>query len=200
MPKNLAASDRPSVVPLSATVWALRTLVLAFIVFLCVAASSLSPAFAFAVAWGPSVLFALAFLSGALRFPALLNSVHPIEPVLYRWLGVGLVKRLVATRVWPAFVGVVPPPNPTNRSDFVDRIEHSTQGAEISHWPTLVLASGIALLCLVAGRGSVAAWILVFNVLLNAYPIMLQRLNRWRLQEIRANPRLRGSRESIDKR
>lgn len=169
-----------------------------FLVFLCVVTRSPSPALAFAVAWGPSVLSVFAFLAGALRFPALLHAVHPIEPALYRWLGVGVVKRIVATPIWPAFVGVVPPPRPTKRCEFIDRIEHSTQGAEMSHWPALVLAGCVALLCLATGRHSLAVWILLFNVFLNLYPIMLQRQNRWRLQEIRANPRLRGSGAGID--
>jgi hypothetical protein len=33
-------------------------------------------------------------------------------------------------------------------------------------------------------------WIVAFNVLLNGYPVMLQRANRWRVQQIRAGSSL----------
>jgi hypothetical protein len=175
------------VISLRATAWALRALVLAVIAFLCVITDSYVPAIAFALVLGPSVLFVVAFMAGALQFPHFLNSVHPLEPVFYRWIGVGLVKRIVATRIWPVLVGVVPPPRPTDRAALLNSIELSTHGAEICHWPTFVMASGVALICLVVGRSSSAAWIFAFNVILNAYPIMLQRSTRWRLHRIRAH-------------
>lgn len=178
---NLAASDRDSMISMRATAWVLRIVILVVIALLCVMDHSLRPVIAFALTFGPSVLFVAAFMSGTLHFPRFLNSVHPLEPVLYRWMGVGMVKRIVATRIWPVLVGVVPPPRPTARADFFKAIERSTQGAEICHWPTFLIASGIALLCLVLGRSALGVWILAFNKILNAYPIMLQRSNRWRL-------------------
>jgi hypothetical protein len=184
---NSVKSGRGSELSLQAAAWALRTLLLIVVALLCVIAGSLGPATAFALTLAPSVLFAAAFMAGALKFPSFLNPVHPLEPVLYRWIGVGLVKRVVATRVWPVFVGVVPPPRPLGRSDFLDSIERSTQGAEICHWPTFVMASGVAFLCLLLGRHSLGVWILVFNLILNVYPIMLQRSNRWRLHRIRTH-------------
>jgi hypothetical protein len=84
--------------PLSFKVWGLRILVIASIVLLCLVAGSGAPALALALVWGPTGLFLLAFMRGALRLPRFLEPVKPFEPVLYRWLGVGLVKRIVATR------------------------------------------------------------------------------------------------------
>lgn len=170
---------------LRATARILRALLLVAIAFLCVLAGSFEPAIAFALTLGPSIVLVAAFFSGTLRFPSFLNSVHPLEPVLFRWLGVGVVKRIVATRIWPILVGVVPPPRPTGRADFLKSIELSTHGAEICHWPTFIIASGVSILCVVLGRKSLALWIMAFNVILNAYPIMLQRTNRWRLHSIR---------------
>jgi hypothetical protein len=184
-PMNLAKSDRASVISLRATARVLRVLIFVFIAFLCATTDSPEPAIAFSLTLGPSVLFVAAFMAGALKYPIFLNSVHPLEPTLYHWLGVGFVKRVVATRIWPELVGVVPPRRPTGRTEFLNSIELSTQGAEICHWPTFVIASGVALLCLVLGRTSLGVWIVVFNVILNAYPIMLQRSNRWRVHRIR---------------
>ena len=126
-------------------------------------------------------------MRGALHLPRLFEPVHPIEPIVYRWIGVGLVKRIVATRMWPMLLGFEPPPKAVNRHEFLDRIELDTKGAEICHGATFVLASSVALSCLAVGWISAAVWILVFNVALNGYPVMLQRSNRWRIHQLRAN-------------
>ena len=175
-------------IPLWAKVWGLRILVIVGIAFLCSLADSGNPALAFALAWGPNGLFFVAFMRGALHLLRFLDPVRPIEPVLYHWVGVGLVKRLVTTRVWPMLVGIEPSPKPVNRREFLDRTELSTKGAEICHGATFILAFSVALFCLAVGRISAAVWILVFNMALNGYPVMLQRSNRWRIHQIRANP------------
>jgi hypothetical protein len=172
---------------LSLKIWALRILIVAAIVVLCVLAKSAIPSWALAIAWSPNGLFLAAFMRGALRLPRVLEPVNPVEPVLYRWLGVGLVKRIVANRVWPMLHGFELPPKPKNRGDFLNQIEHSMRGAEICHAATFVLASCIASYYIAVGRSSVAIWITVFNVALNAYPVMLQRANRWRMQQARAS-------------
>jgi hypothetical protein len=184
---NHARADSESGIALRATAWILRTLVLAGIALLCVITDSFSPAFAFALTLGPSILCAAAFMSGALRFPRFLSSVYSIEPVLYRLAGVGVIKRIVSTRVWPVLVGVVPPPKPVDRTDFLNHVEHSTEGAEMSHWPPLVLASCIAILAVAIGQYALARWILVFDLIVNGYPIMLQRSTRWRVHRMRAS-------------
>jgi hypothetical protein len=165
----------------------LRIFVIVGIAFLCWFADSGKPALAFALAWGPNGLFLVAFMAGALHLPRFLEPVHPVEPVLYRWLGVSVVKRLVATRVWPMLVGHEPPPKPQSRHEFLDRTELSTKGAEVCHGATLVLAFAVTLFCLAVGQISAAVWVLVFNMALNGYPVMLQRSNRWRIQQMRAN-------------
>jgi hypothetical protein len=173
-------------IPLSVMVWALRITAVGGIVFLCFLARSGIPALASALAWGPNGLFLSLFMRGALHLPRFLEPVRPIEPVLYRWVGVGLVKQITATRVWPMMNGLEPPPKLKHRQEFLDRTEHSARGAEICHAATFVLAVFVALIFLVVGRISEALWILGFDLVLNGYPVMLQRVHRWRLQQIRA--------------
>jgi hypothetical protein len=92
--------------PTSAQLWGLRVLFFGSLIVLPGAlAGSNFPAFAFALAWGPNGLFLMWFMRGALRLPRLLMPVQPMEPVLYRWVGVGFVKRIVATRIWPLMHG-----------------------------------------------------------------------------------------------
>jgi hypothetical protein len=173
-------------IPLSVMVWALRITAVGIIIGLCVLAGSGIPSLALAVVWGPNGLFLSLFMRGALHLPRFLEPVKPVEHVLYRWVGVGLVKKIVATRVWPLMHGFEPPPKPKNRQELLERTELSTKGAEVCHGATFILALFVALFCLAVGRFFEAMWIFAFNVLLNGYPVMLQRVNRWRLQQLRA--------------
>jgi len=170
---------------MSALLWGLRVLLFVGLVVLCQLAGSGIPALAFALAWGPNGLFLIWFVRGALRLPRFLVSVRPIEPVIYRWVGVGLVKRIVATRIWPLLNGFKPPPDPKTRQELLDRIELGTKGAEVCHGATFILALFVGLFYLAVGLFSEAMWIFAFNALLNGYPVMLQRVNRWRVQQIR---------------
>jgi hypothetical protein len=183
----LASARELRSMPVPAKVWALRVLSVAVIVGLCALAGSGIPSWALALAWGPNGLFLMAYTRGVLKFPRALEAVHPAEPVLYRWAGVGLVKRIVATRMWPMLLGFEIPPKPPNRRAFLDATERSMRGAEICHAATFVLALCIAAYCLAVGSISLAVWLLGFNLLLNGYPVMLQRSNRWRVQQVRAH-------------
>jgi len=174
-------------IPTPAQLWGLRILFFGSIGVLPSAlAGSPFPALAFALAWGPNGLFLVWSVRGALHLPRFLVSVQPMEPVLYRWVGVGFVKRIVATRIWPLMIGWEPPPKPRNRQELLDRIESATRGAEVCHGATFIMAFLVALFLLAVGQFSAAVWIVAFNVLLNGYPVMLQRVNRWRVQQIRA--------------
>ena len=177
-------------IAMSAQVWGLRILVLVSLVFLCSLAGSGFPALALGLAGCPNGLFLVAFMRGALHLPRFLVPVRPIEPVLYRWVGVGLVKRIVATRIWPLLNGFEPPPKPKNRQELLDRTELTTKGAEVCHGATFIVVFFVALFCLAVGRFSEAVWIFAFNLLLNGYPVMLQRANRWRVQQVRASTRV----------
>lgn len=171
---------------LSVKVWGLRILFFAGIVGLCMLAGSNAPAFGFALAFGGNGLFLYAFERGHLKLPRFLEPVKPIEPVLYRWAGVGLVKRIVETPMWPMLMGFEPPSKARNRAELLARVDIHARGAEICHAATFILAFAIALYFQATGRVSDAVWIHVFNVLFNAYPVMLQRVHRARTKRIRA--------------
>lgn len=173
-------------ISLSTKVWILRILIVASLVLLCFMAGSGFPALGLGIAWGPNGLFLVAFTRGTLHLPRFLKPVKPIEPTLYHWIGVGLVKRIVATPLWPMVNGFDPTPKLKSSEGFLDRAELSMMGAEVCHGATFILALFIAWFYLAAGRNVEAFWISFFNVVLNAYPVMLQRSNRWRIQQLRA--------------
>jgi hypothetical protein len=83
--------------------------------------------------------------------------------------------------------GQEPPPKPRNPQELLVRIDLSTRGAEVCHGATFILGFLVALPLLAVGQFREAVWIVAFNVLLNGYPVMLQRVNRWRVQQIRAS-------------
>jgi hypothetical protein len=171
-------------IPLSAQVWGLR--ILGIVAFLLSMAGSGIPAMAFTLAWGTNGLSFYALNRGALHLPRFLVPVQPMEPVIYRWVGVGLVKRIVATRMWPLLWGLRPPPKPRNRQELLDRTESTTKDAEVGHGATFILVFFFTMIFLAVGKFSEALWIFAFNLLLNGYPVMLQRANRWRVQQVRA--------------
>jgi hypothetical protein len=172
--------------------WALRLTAFGGIALLCLLANSGSPAFAFVIAWGPNYPLFGAAMIGVLRLPSALEPVHPLEPVLYGWVGVALVKRLVTTRAWLMLAGLESPPRATSRHALLDRTDLMTKGAEVCHGAAFLFASVVALLCLSLGWVPGATWTMAFNIALNGYPIMLQRSNRWRLQRLRTS-RMRAS-------
>lgn len=174
-------------IPLSAQVWGFRIVALVLLILLCALAGSGVPTLAFAWAWGPNGLFLYLAMRGSLHLPQFLVPVREIEPALYRWLGVGFVKRIVATDMWPRFNGFPPPPKLANRQELLQRTEVATTVAEVCHGATFILASFVMLYYMIAERFSDALWVLAFNVVLNAYPVMLQRSNRWRVQHVRAS-------------
>jgi hypothetical protein len=183
-----------SMITVSAKVWGLRVALIGFIVVLA-AATSGAASLALAIAWGPNGLFLWLFMRGSLRLPRIMEAVHPIEPVIYRWLGASLVKRIVATPLWPMIHGFEPPSKSKSRQELLDRTEHTARGAEICHAATFVLASLVSWVYFAVGNVSFAVWTLVFNIILNGYPVMLQRSHRWRIQKVRPML-LRGSTNS----
>jgi hypothetical protein len=85
--------------------------------------------------------------------------------------------------------GFDPPPKAKSRQELLDRTEQTARGAEICHLATFAFASLAMAIYLAVGSVSAAIWILVFNFLLNGYPVMLQRVHRWRIQQIRMESR-----------
>jgi len=55
-------------------------------------------------------------------------------------------------------------------------------------WPVFQVLA-ITIYCAAVGRNLEVVWLSVFNLLFNAYPVMLQRSHRWRIQQVRAQAR-----------
>ena len=103
------------------------------------------------------------------------------DGTLYAGLGVRYAKKLLQTGPLSVF-------NPSLKlapgsRDF-HQLERKMRGAETAHALLFVIMLALTLYPLVNGWwAAVASWT-SFNVLINAYPVMLQRFNRARVQQI----------------
>jgi hypothetical protein len=108
--------------------------------------------------------------------------VRDREPLVYRRLGVlqyGAVLRRVgwerATSSGRSFDGT--------RSSLPD-LERRTRMSEFAHVVLGVFGTGMVVVALACHAWDAAAWLFVANVVLHAYPIMLQRVLRARLHRL----------------
>lgn len=138
-----------------------------------------SAGFAFLVVWIP-----MAWLGTMSRFvrPRLPERYHRLRAFersgrLYELLGVKLAKRLLRRGPLAVFnPGLHLPAERTPES--LRQLDQRMRDAEASHMILLVLMLGVAANAATRGWWGAAAWTLLFDVILNGYPVLLQRYNR----------------------
>jgi hypothetical protein len=138
-----------------------------------------SAAFAFLVVWVPMTWLGTVSRLVRPRLPAKLHQLRPFErdPRCYERLGVRAVKRLLRRGPLAAFNPGLH--LPAERSpEHLAALEQRMQDAEASH---LILF--VAMLAVVVNAAAHGWWVaagltLLFDVLMNGYPVMLQRYNR----------------------
>jgi hypothetical protein len=135
--------------------------------------------FSFLVVWLPMVWLGLVSRVVVPRLPRWWYPLRGFEldGRCYELVGVRTFKRLLRRGPLSRFN-----PDlhlPTERTP--ERLAHLDQrmrDAESSHAILLVLTLGLAVFQAAVGRWASAAWIVVFDLLMNGYPVMLQRYNR----------------------
>jgi hypothetical protein len=73
------------------------------------------------------------------------------------------------------------------------RAEFAIMGAEVCHGAAFISMFPVAMYFLAVGRMAEVFWIIAFSLVLHGYPVMLQRANRWRIQQVSAHRRVRPS-------
>jgi len=167
----------------AAVVAAVTVAVTAAAVALLIGAAALlgvrSAGFAFAVVWLPMTW--MGTLSRVLQ-PRLPGRWHALRPVerdgrLYERLGVRVVKRLL--RRGPLAVFNPDLHLPAERTpEAMARLDGRMRDAEAAHVLVFALTLVAVAWALARGWWASAAWILLFDVLVNGCPVMLQRYNR----------------------
>lgn len=148
-----------------------------------------SAGFSFLVVWVPMTWLGTISRVVQPRLPASFHELRDVERDgrLYERLGVRQVKRLL--RRGPLAVFNPDLHLPSDRSP--ERLAHLDQrmrDAEASHFILLVATAGVVLHAAARGWWPAALLTLLFDVLLNGYPVMLQRYNRARLRQRFAPP------------
>ena len=138
-----------------------------------------SAAFAFLVVWAPMTWLGTVSRVFQPRLPRRYHALHDFErdPWLYELLGVRLVKRLL--RRGPLAVFNPGLHLPAERSpERLAELEQRMKDAEASHFLLLVVMLGIVINAAARAWWVAAGLTLLLDVLMNGYPVMLQRYNR----------------------
>lgn len=148
--------------------------------------------FALAVAWLPMTW--LGTLSRVItpRLPAGYHRLRRFESDgrVYELAGVRIVKWLLRRGPLSWFNPDLHLP-PRHTQDQLAHLDQRMRDAEASHAILLVLTLGIVVHAVARGWLAAAGWTLLFDVLVNGYPVMLQRYNRARLAQRFGTPELR---------
>jgi hypothetical protein len=144
--------------------------------------------FAFGVNW---ILMAWAILLGRIlqsqdgawdglsrRLPASYYATRPFEKDgrVYNYLGVRWYQRLLRPVLWS-----MNPAHLRSQQGGRQTMIRATQNPEAGHLLIFVVITGIMSWALVNGWWSTAAWLLLFNLLHNGYPVLSVRQVRARL-------------------
>jgi hypothetical protein len=168
--RTLAAAGAAGIVTVAAavaTAWSLQ------------AFGARSVWFAFLMIWIPVSWAATVGHLLGLRLPRRLTAIRDVERDgrLYELLGVRVAKRLLRRGPLAVFAPALRLPAMAT-PDTIARLEDRMREAETVHGPLLVVSLAVVVIEAARGWWDAAGWTLLFDVLINAYPTMLQRYNR----------------------
>ncbi len=144
------------------------------------------PGFALAVVWVPMTILGTVSHVTPIRLPEGFHQLRPFEVdgTLYERLGVRTLKRMLRRGPATWFNPGLRMPAHRDAASLA-RLDAAMRNAEASHTISFVVTLLVVGSALARRRWARAVWIVVFDVAINAYPIMLQRYNRARLTTIR---------------
>jgi hypothetical protein len=144
-----------------------------------------NPIFAFLVNWLAMSWVAIAGQAVDFSFPLRYYDIKDFERTgqAYERLGIHLFKRLVRRGPLSIFSPTLRFPKDRTIS-ALQHLDHEMRKAETGHVFIFILMLSFISYALLRGWFDVVGWMLVFNIIINGYPIMLQRYNRIKLQEL----------------
>jgi hypothetical protein len=143
-----------------------------------------SVGFAFVVVWAPMTWLGVVSRVAQVRLPQRYHALRPFERSgrAYELVGVRVVKAVL--RRGPLAVFNPDLHLPAERSPTsLAHLDQRMRDAEASHAVLLALTLGVVVHAAARGWWPAALATLVFDVLLNGYPVILQRYNRAKLAE-----------------
>jgi hypothetical protein len=138
-----------------------------------------SAGFAFLVVWAPMTWLGTVSRIIQPRLPRRYHELRDFErdPRLYESLGVKLVKRLLRRGPLAAFNPRLHLPA-DRTSERLRELEQRMMDAEASHFILLIVMLVVVIHAVARGWWVAAGMTLLFDVLMNGYPVMVQRYNR----------------------
>ncbi len=157
---------------------------LAVLVWTAGALGAASAWFAFLVVWVPMVAVGLLSRVAQLRLPERYHALRPFERDgrVYERVGVRLAKSVLRRGPLAVFNPKLHLPAERTPAEL-SRLAQRMRDAEASHAVLFVAELAVVGHALARGWWTAAALTLLFDVLMNLYPVMLQRYNRARLAE-----------------
>src|SRR5512139_628434 len=144
-----------------------------------------SPVFAFLLNWLAMSWVALAGQAIPFALPARYYDIKTFERTgrVYERLGVPLFKKLVRRGPLAIFSPTLRLPK-VKTITALQHLDHEMRKAEAGHVYVFLLMLVFTGYALLNRWFDAVVWMLAFNVLINGYPIMLQRYNRIMLQDL----------------
>ncbi|MCO8127765.1 hypothetical protein NHL50_11155 [Acidimicrobiia bacterium EGI L10123] len=138
-----------------------------------------SAVFAFLVVWVPMTWLGTVSRVAQPRLPASYHQLRGFERDgrIYERVGVRAAKRLLRRGPFAFFNPHLHLPA-ERTPEHLARLEQRMDGAEASHAVLFVATLGVVVHAAARGWWTAAALTLVFDVVMNGYPVMLQRYNR----------------------
>lgn len=99
---------------------------------------------------------------------------------VYEYVGIHLFRRLLVIIGWEKLNKKSNPIEKNART-----LEHNllrTKKSELGHLIIFLIVVGISMLVITKGGLRDAMWLIIFNIVLNLYPVLLQRYNRPRIE------------------
>lgn len=137
------------------------------------------PWYALVVVWAPMTALGTISHVVPMHLPERFHRLRrfEIDGRVYERLGVGVVKKLL--RRGPATWFNPRLHMPASRDpDSLDRLDAAMRTAEATHAVLFVATLPVVVHAIARRWWAAAAWTLVFDLLINGYPVMLQRYNR----------------------
>lgn len=161
-------------------------LALALIVWTFVSFEFRNPIFAFLINW--LVMSWIAIIGQFFTFPTLSSTYYEIKPFeesgrIYEQLGVSLFKKIVRRGPFTVFSPTLrfPKEKTTTTLRILEKEMCKTETAHLGIFFMILL---LVIYALFNGWLLAAGWLLLFNILFNGYPVMLQRYNRLKIEEL----------------
>ena len=144
-----------------------------------------SPIFAFLVNWLAMSWVAVTGRVIPYSCPPACYDIKPFERTgqLYERLGIRLFKKLVRRGPLSIFSPTLRLPKERTLS-ALQELDHEMRKAEAGHATIFMLMLAFIVYALIRKWFDAALWMLAFSVIINGYPMMLQRYNRIKLQKL----------------